>query len=114
MRISDWSSDVCSSDLACRRTRRARATGADHGLHRSGERGALPGTVQAVSATRTSHGGAQLSVALDESWPGASEKFLADRDDALCAYGCDIVPSVAAQHDEIGRASWRARVCEYV
>src|SRR3546814_3697686 len=33
MRISDWSSDVCSSDLAGRRALRAQAQGANHAEH---------------------------------------------------------------------------------
>src|SRR3546814_12683955 len=103
----------------CRRHGGARAESARPGRSTAGiapAEGALGGARGKPWALRAlRNGGAQLSVALDESWPGASEKFLADRDDALCAYGCDIVPSVAAQHDvgKIGRASCRERVCQY-
>src|SRR3546814_7404488 len=78
MRISDWSSDVCSSDLLTLGT----------------ERGAL----------RASNGVAvQADIHIDQAW---------------AAYDVLLVPGGPGayndQHPEIGRASGRERVCQYV
>src|SRR3546814_4250565 len=66
MRISDWSSDVCSSDLQCDQLDR----------QRRGQKGQ------------------------NELYP---------EDDAVMA-----LRRVAGEHHEIGRASCRERVCQYV
>src|SRR3546814_12768672 len=85
MRISDWSSDVCSSDLQLR---------TDGGLELRHE-----------LAQRF---GVQLGVQLD-----APVALLAREDGLEEAL---IRPAVAfhAEHDKIGRESWRERVCQYV
>src|SRR3546814_1482133 len=72
MRISDWSSDVCSSDLLSRARRRERAAQAD----------------QAVGKFR------------QESWCAAG--------------GRDVHERRACALPQIGRASCRERVCQYV
>src|SRR3546814_1926658 len=76
MRISDWSSDVCSSDLAIER----------HGV--------VYGSAHAAHAF----------VALELHQPGG-----------LGALQEGVVERFVAQHErQIGRASCRERVCQYV
>src|SRR3546814_16979587 len=114
MRISDWSSDVCSSDLgaspsatpATRSSRRSSpaASGALSGLV-DGE----PGSGLVVPAPHRTggvahHEGARGDVTGDHG-AGAHEGVLPDGD----AHQHD-----AADAEEIGRASWRERVCPYV
>src|SRR3546814_20313805 len=106
MRISDWSSDVCSSDLRVDRHREvdnqpggdaARRT--EHGLAaldavqrqralRVGERGGAAGGDEGIAAAADQVGGKEVGVGSEIA------------DDAL--------------DEEIGRASWRERVCQYV
>src|SRR3546814_6981397 len=78
MRISDWSSDVCSSDLA----------------------------MSAVVMGRDS-----LLVL-----PTGGGKSLCFQAPALTRDGLALVvsPLIALMKDQIGRASWRERVCKYV
>src|SRR3546814_7053723 len=83
MRISDWSSDVCSSDLLRRRI------DADTAAH-----AALADRLAADTADRRAH--EQRRRRWDRWWNGALAGF------AL------LVPI------EIGRASCRERVCQYV
>src|SRR3546814_9717843 len=85
MRISDWSSDVCSSDL-CRAGRRRRAVG--HG---------------AIS----SHGAISNGEADAERARGAGGEV----------EGCRASDDGRARRrvvEQIGRASGRERVCQYV
>src|SRR3546814_3678642 len=82
MRISDWSSDVCSSDLGraeplCHRLR-IHVLGCD-GVHHLGPAKGVEGPVDGCRGT------------LD---------------------GIALAPGIA--HQEIGRASCRERVCQYV
>src|SRR3546814_1143939 len=94
MRISDWSSDVCSSDLQRLGTR---PRGDGIGKHGETVRRAVGEAAQhavAVMHLVTQHdGGIEL--------PGHG--FLRGR---LCARPC--------RQPEIGRASGRERVCQYV
>src|SRR3546814_3451081 len=86
MRISDWSSDVCSSDLAAARDRAAAATRADGRRCRSDVPhavGFLADDVVVAGAVRQHRGSARLFRA-------------------------------APRHGKIGRASCRERVCQYV
>src|SRR3546814_21155158 len=98
MRISDWSSDVCSSDLAVAPDMKATA------------RDQVCAAVQAGG-----YGGRELIIrtnSLDTPW---------GRDDVIAAAkaGPDAVllPKVESAEQvqvEIGRASCRERVCQYV
>src|SRR3546814_14136395 len=101
MRISDWSSDVCSSDLATHlRQCGMKAHPKDAGVTASGRR-----LVEHMMHDKKMEGG-KLPFLLAR---GIGETFLA-RDVAL--------DSVAAFLDrtitQIGRASCRERVCQYV
>src|SRR3546814_5097494 len=80
MRISDWSSDVCSSDLLGSITARGGVLGGDGGL-----------------VETSSHFGLNAQGSVDASSPRGL-RHLADR---------------SLQH-QIGRASCRERVCQYV
>src|SRR3546814_19549313 len=88
MRISDWSSDVCSSDLEQRIRRRQQ-------LHE------IAGAAF----------GARVRVVLQGIGVGAG--VLRDRRHAEARLGQDEGAVAAAGAGEIGRATWRARVCQY-
>src|SRR3546814_3170435 len=102
MRISDWSSDVCSSDLDY--AQRIALEKARVGWRRSAQN--LPVL------------GADTDVVLDGRILGKPR----DRDDALTMLASlsdrehEVYSAVAIVHDacEIGRASCRERVCQYV
>src|SRR3546814_10945208 len=100
MRISDWSSDVCSSDL-----------GATTGLAWTEVGGELL-TVEAVTVPGkgTIRATGKLGDVMQESIQAAFS-FVKAR---APAHG--LKPSLLARKDvhEIGRASCRVRVCEYV
>src|SRR3546814_6714499 len=89
MHISDWSSDVCSSDLAVQQLRHVR-DGAGHGAERAVDRG--PAGIDPAAAHqpgRRPHPGDAIP-----------DRGPADRGEALLA--------------QIGRASCRERVCQSV
>src|SRR3546814_10046499 len=100
MRISDWSSDVCSSDLpaqgtpvpGCKRQRAGNAAGVQV-LHQAEEEGQLllPDTL--------------LVEGEDEAVAGRSKNVVA----VLHPLG----DALEIEH-QIGRASCRERVCQYV
>src|SRR3546814_7190196 len=81
MRISDWSSDVCSSDLPVERRPFARGKRADPVEHR-------------IDHVRAGAGEARLG----------RQRLDAD----------DVIEHEALIGNEIGRASGRERVCQYV
>src|SRR3546814_6721906 len=99
MRISDWSSDVCSSDLqAIGRVRRFRSSHLDR-LHKNGRlswRQFYAGDVY-----RNTHARAALTPPVVA---GYGERTSAGE----ISYG------LARTDSQIGRASCRARVCQYV
>src|SRR3546814_14890867 len=101
MRISDWSSDVCSSDLIDRN----RAGLLDRGLPSREGRG-LDDAGRFVDADGDfpvrDGGGVDLHRAVDDDRAGAG----VDDDLGGRVGGCDL--------DKIGRASGRERVCQYV
>src|SRR3546814_17181586 len=114
MRISDWSSDVCSSDL---QLLSLRAHGANH----------LGWTVtQAVD--RPALHKIQISLAIVIFQPGTlpahknklrtAGNFHQGVDTRLIKFHfgflCSAKKVMAATHAEIGRASCRERVCQYV
>src|SRR3546814_3140962 len=88
LRISDWSSDVCSSDLAAEKLRSGiRRLGGDRGQHLVDVAGTtVKGVVYGVMGTAFAQG-------------------------SLAAFGFWIAEVPGAQ---IGRASCRERVCPYV
>src|SRR3546814_15814699 len=99
MRISDWSSDVCSSDL---RDEPLCLAGLDHrrlGIGRHDEATAGPG--DAADVFRVEH-----RAGADKGFRAAS---LGERGDAL-----ERLRRVQRHLDQIGRASCRERVCQYV
>src|SRR3546814_5577847 len=84
MRISDWSSDVCSSDLNRSALIAVAAEGADN-----------PSRGLAITGNRA-------SLSPETSWPSV---FVADWSGESLAIGAN---------DQIGRAACRERVCQYV
>src|SRR3546814_14998456 len=111
MRISDWSSDVCSSDLASVRTRAERTAS---GWRLNGQKIWTTNAHRAdymIALVRTSgtaadrHGGlSQLIV--DLKAPGVTVRPIEDL--AGDAHFAEVF-----FEDEIGRASCRERVCQY-
>src|SRR3546814_9306317 len=87
MRISDWSSDVCSSDLK------------SHGFAALADRGDHAGN---------HHLGFATAVAPLREHPFEFAQIDAGQDIELAA------PRVERMAAAIGRASWRERVCQYV
>src|SRR3546814_13523439 len=95
-RISDWSSDVCSSDLRRRAFRRVRSEAVEH----------RPGEHAQRVVTRAHHDDAVAGFRLDHEMRG---RGLAIGDvERRGALGGEI------GDDEIGRASGRERVGQYV
>src|SRR3546814_15595067 len=121
MRISDWSSDVCSSDLARERTARAANVGGS--LHAArGE--AAAGFVQDVVDHAADLVADQLGnealfldtrIAIAHRLPAAADQRhgeeLVEGDKAGAQA---VVYVVIVVGDKIGRATWRERVCQYV
>src|SRR3546814_19257379 len=63
MRISDWSSDVCSSDLSAQRAGAAPQARCLHGCHRSHSRGGWLGAAQTAA-----HGQTDLRAVARRAW----------------------------------------------
>src|SRR3546814_19455638 len=112
MRISDWSSDVCSSDLLLRETveqREAVLTG-----RQKARRNALE-AANALATIRKEHGAltGSISAAHDALEVIKRQKSAAD---AIIEVGKDIARKTreARGNVEIGRAQCRERVCQYV
>src|SRR3546814_13638529 len=108
MRISDWSSDVCSSDLA----RRSRDD-------RPGETARDPGA--AAIAVRIAEEADQAVVELVDAAAAGQRQLVGDVEADLAERGIVAVdakllgqPDVAVGAGQIGRASCRERVCQYV
>src|SRR3546814_14293515 len=97
MRISDWSSDVCSSDLKARQPDAKGVLEAEIDQQRRGERGDDGGAVALLQ---------QPGIAEDEK--GAAEHEADQQDEAVAG------PHDRQKRREIGRASCRERVCQYV
>src|SRR3546814_13981614 len=103
MRISDWSSDVCSSDLLSRR-RPFRTTSRDAPTSAAiaPQSDARPITVSAVNSSFTAVEKAtfcRMMASVAREWRTSHESF--DRSSDMRATS------------EIGRASCRERVCQY-
>src|SRR3546814_2089287 len=98
MRISDWSSDVCSSDLLVAGLARRRAAGL------------APFT--AISCDNLPHNGARLEAAV-LTMARAHDAGLADWIAAEGAFPQTMVDRIVPA-TKIGRASCDERVCQYV
>src|SRR3546814_18173106 len=104
MRISDWSSDVCSSDLASLTIR-----------DRGGEGNGAVLYADAAGPGRSGHDSADVfsrSLPLDVYGRSWELDFSADMQAALAHRAPDLrMTLVAGIIASIGRASWRERVC---
>src|SRR3546814_8123072 len=94
MRISDWSSDVCSSDLRGRRRDTAKASPAKASPCTCRTSAPIPDN---SAAKRRLRSGASLDPATSTKW-----------------YSVPLRTRWSCRDDEIGRASCRESVCEYV
>src|SRR3546814_14044379 len=114
MRISDWSSDVCSSDLLLRGEQFAPFPGADKVHRMMPER--MNAVAVAVAVRHAIAGDLDPKRTLDvlhERMGGKQRMAKADlaRLVLLCA---DDLDGELKQARQIGRASSRERVCQYV
>src|SRR3546814_18820147 len=100
MRISDWSSDVCSSDLQCRQQlRRVQQLGVDWGLDRAGR------DVVDVDAERRK---LDRQIAHHHFHAALARAITGEmRERQLLMDGTDV-------DDEVGKAPFRERVVTYV
>src|SRR3546814_15788464 len=89
MRISDWSSDVCSSDLAADPQPRRRRAGAER---------ICSGLLFTACRRRPHHHRSDADLERRAGLPGYARPLHARTGGRM----------------EIGRASWRERVCQYV
>src|SRR3546814_13642329 len=113
MRISDWSSDVCSSDL---RNAALPERIADHAMAilRDGEMGEPEVSLSPL----TYHWQHQVAIELFVADPDASTRDA--RMDGLLTELATLIEAdrtlaaVVEYAEKIGRASWRERVCQYV
>src|SRR3546814_7129151 len=96
MRISDWSSDVCSSDLA-----------EEHQDHRGGTDHLLADVVGHQPAVQA-HGGAEECLVAR-----LAEQFAGVRIEVAALAATAAILRRESDH-QIGRASCRERVCQYV
>src|SRR3546814_16543089 len=111
MRISDWSSDVCSSDLSRSNSRIGRIVGSGgNSIHGDVEvENVLPDAELAVERD----GGRVRGIGLDEYDVGAACR--AYRSQLVDQGGRHASAAMGGGHgQEIGRASCRERVCQYV
>src|SRR3546814_5913334 len=115
MRISDWSSDVCSSDLQRERIATiGRTMGTEHhAARRLFGREARAEREAAADPLRARHDvGCQAILLMGIEGAGARDAALDFVEDQhQVALVADIAQRLQA---EIGRASWRERVCQYV
>src|SRR3546814_18113561 len=100
MRFSDWTADVCSSDLA----------GTAQLQILLGDAGAVVGLAHDAQA----RAGGLAERPLPQQQAGGLAAAAADAAAELVKLGEAEAPGVLAHHDEIGRASCRDRVCQYV
>src|SRR3546814_7523022 len=107
MRISDWSSDVCSSDLLART-----AKDAAQFEERFWSGGNLADLYESVRRDPNVRGEAAVFVAGYEEFVRQQTSGKADPDDVLAAVQRQL--RVAHTREEIGRESCRGRVCQYV
>src|SRR3546814_13944992 len=118
MRISDWSSDVCSSDLIGDVA--TRTTFNDNVLLNGSVAAGFDiqtglDTGQVVNITVADLQAAALGVdALDFSTAAGASAGLATLDTAIDTVATERANLGAPQNRQIGRASWRERVCQYV
>src|SRR3546814_20807662 len=104
MRISDWSSDVCSSDLQLLGIKRSTDR---HAAHRAGRAGRLVAALPRCRRRQLAH----LLVVEDCHPPEPRSPNPRKK------HSCDspgIVNARKVARFQIGRASWRERVCKYV
>src|SRR3546814_19995062 len=98
MRISDWSSDVCSSDLAPPSPQSPRTLAlcfADHQIC-----GSRPGLI--IKGLRSTY----VVRNMHQQVAGIVDQEIADGSPVDC--------KKQDERKKIGRASWRERVCQYV
>src|SRR3546814_15091815 len=100
MRISDWSSDVCSSDITLHHAATPRAMGVSPGRD-AGARAAVGAAAMLAHEIKNPLSGIRGAAQLLEGGEGAAD---------LTSLIVTEVDRIAAQ---IGRASWRERVCQY-
>src|SRR3546814_3855405 len=111
MRISDWSSDVCSSDLQEIRIKRGLSYGA--GSQMPGRREVGP--FKAATQTKNPSAAEVISLIVAEMAKlGAAPAPAAELDTRKAVLVGSFGRAVETTDGKIGRASCRERVCQYV
>src|SRR3546814_17171469 len=108
MRISDWSSDVCSSDL-----RGYAAELLDGGCSTQQAWSARWGGVCAINGSPSDFEDAVAAMREARRETGMSER-LGSKEEAEAMYLAAATAVVTLQHPQIGRAECRERVCNTV
>src|SRR3546814_19621079 len=107
MRISDWSSDVCSSDLI------ARPVGEEHAVRLVGEDGLGGGICghygDVAAQARQAAQDVELGAVVDGNHLVAWRRLVAV---ALAERPARLVPAIGLSAAQFGRAQWRERVGE--
>src|SRR3546814_11012724 len=105
MRISDWSSDVCSSDLTVRRSETKQCS--DCHLSAADDNNAIMPQLLLLGTNFVNFVGLNV-------WSGMEDGFQAtpvtEWEDPQAGTGSNL-PRYS--YPELGRASWRERVCQY-
>src|SRR3546814_12069336 len=109
MRISDWSSDVCSSDLCVGRLQQTVLGGAARGLSaKHGFQGLTTGVVGCRPSSRARLGWNKREVRWD------NERSSARNGEFVRSVPVEYTTARTTAGKEIGKASWRERVWQKV
>src|SRR3546814_1777809 len=109
MRISDWSSDVCSSDLA-----HSLGEGAAANTYLAVEKILAIALRTGAKAIHPGYGFLSENAAFAEACEAAGIAFVGPTPEQLRVFGLKHTARALAKQREIGRASCRERVCTYV
>src|SRR3546814_12540738 len=112
MRMSDWSSDVCSSDLLAALDDAIDEVGVVHFLGR--ERPAREQHLLKLAQADRLDPGPHARPPADVAKRGLTEKRVVRRDQQIGAGRLIEVPAVAVTLGQIGRGAWWVRGCQYV
>src|SRR3546814_2040648 len=105
MRISDWSSDVCSSDLAMRGSADARAIVV--AIIRLGESLAMPITAEGVEDEATAIELTRLGCAKGQGWFYGRAMSAADAADMLAERGLLRAPQTPRESSPAADTAWQ-------
>src|SRR3546814_14571595 len=115
MRISDWSSDVCSSDLSAKAAERSKSPGRSADLLVMDDDPWIVAKVLLTDRERIAAAILILSLEEDGDFISANSGPASDGESPLASRRQPVIAEgVRIELDKIGRASCRERVCQYV